>query len=127
VIPRTPIVSSDCAGLLAFRDVRAGYQQGGRAGLILEDVSLDLDAKQTVAVVGQRWEGKTTLLRLAAGMELAEHGQVLFEGADFATRSRRKRAKLPGREIVWLDRTESDLGLTTLDPPRSRLGRAARV
>jgi ABC-type glutathione transport system ATPase component len=81
----------------------------------LEDVSLDVDAAQTVAVVGQRWEGKTTLLRLAAGMELAEDGQVLFEGVDFATRSRRKRAKLPGRDIVWLDRTESDLGLTMLD------------
>jgi putative ABC transport system ATP-binding protein len=115
VIPCAPIVSSDCAGLLAFRGVRVGYRQDGRAGLILEDVSLDVDAAQTVAVVGERWEGKTTLLRLAAGMELAEDSQVLFEGVDFATRSRRKRAKLPGRDIVWLDRTESGLGLTILD------------
>jgi predicted ABC-type transport system involved in lysophospholipase L1 biosynthesis ATPase subunit len=102
-------------GLLAFRGVRVGFRQGGRAGLILEDVSLEVDAEQTVAVVGQRWEGKTTLLRLAAGMELAEDGQVLFEGVDFASRSRRKRAKLPGRDIVWLDRTESGLGLKMLD------------
>jgi ABC-type glutathione transport system ATPase component len=102
-------------GLLAFRGVRAGYQQDGRAGLILEDVSLDVDAAQTVAVVGERWEGKTTLLRLAAGVELTENGTVLFEGMDFATRSRRKRARLLGREIVWLDRTESGLGLTMLD------------
>jgi ABC-type nitrate/sulfonate/bicarbonate transport system ATPase subunit len=101
--------------LLACRGVRVGYRQGGRAGLILEDVSLDIDAKQTVAVVGQRWEGKTTLLRVAAGMELADDGQVLFDGMDFASRSRRKRAKLLGHEIVWLDRTESSLRLTVLD------------
>jgi predicted ABC-type transport system involved in lysophospholipase L1 biosynthesis ATPase subunit len=92
-----------------------GYRQGGRAGLILEDVSLDVEAAQTVAVVGERWEGKTTLLRLAAGMDLPDDGQVLFGGVDFAARSRRKRAKLPGREIAWLDRTESGLGLTMLD------------
>jgi len=102
-------------GLLVLRGVRVGFRHGGRAGLILEDVSLDVSVEQTVAVVGQRWEGKTTLLRLAAGMELADDGQVLFEGVDFASRSRRKRGRLLGRDIVWLDRTESDLRLTILD------------
>jgi putative ABC transport system ATP-binding protein len=101
--------------LLVLRGVRVGFRQAGRAGLILEDVSLDVEARQTVAVVGQRWEGKTTLLRLAAGMELPGDGQVLFEGVDFAARSRRKRARLLGRDIVWLDRTEPDLRLTMLD------------
>jgi predicted ABC-type transport system involved in lysophospholipase L1 biosynthesis ATPase subunit len=101
--------------LLAFCGVRVGYRESGRAGLILEDVSLEMQAAQTVAVVGQRWEGKTTLLRLASGMELAEDGQVIFDGADLASQSRRKRARLLGRDVVWLDRTESGLGLTTLD------------
>ena len=102
-------------GLLALRGVRVGYRWGGRAGLILEDVSLDVDAGQTVAVVGQRWEGKTTLLQLAAGIELSDDGRVLFEGVDFASCSRRKRHRLLGRDIVWLDRAESVLGLTVLD------------
>jgi len=101
--------------LLSVRGVCKSFRQSGRAGLVLEGVSLDVDAGQTVAVVGQRWEGKTTLLRLAAGMELADDGQVLFEGVDVAALSRRKRARLPGRDIVWLDRTESALGLSTLD------------
>jgi predicted ABC-type transport system involved in lysophospholipase L1 biosynthesis ATPase subunit len=108
-------VSSDRAAVLAFRGVRVGFRQGGRAGLILEDVSLEVDAEQTVAVVGERWEGKTTLLYVAAGRELADDGEVLFGGVDFASRSRRRRHKLLGREIVWLDRKESRLGLTMLD------------
>jgi len=102
-------------GVLALRGVRVGYRQDGRAGLILEDLSLEVAAEQTVAVVGQRWEGKTTLLELAAGMKLAEGGTALFEGVDFAARSRRKRHRLLGRDIVWLDRTESALRLTMLD------------
>jgi molybdate transport system ATP-binding protein len=68
-----------------------------------------------VAVVGQRWEGKTTLLQLAAGMEIADAGEVCFEGRDFAVLSRGARAGLLGREIVWLDRQESGLGLRVLD------------
>jgi ABC-type cobalamin/Fe3+-siderophores transport system ATPase subunit len=103
------------AGLLALGGVCVGYRQDGRAGLILEDVSLDVAAEQTVAVVGQRWEGKTTLLELAAGMKLAEDGTVLFEGVDLASRSRRERARMLGRDIVWLDRTESNLRMTMLD------------
>jgi putative ABC transport system ATP-binding protein len=102
-------------GLLGVRGVCVGYWQEGGAGVILEDVSLDVGAGQTVAVVGQRWEGKSTLLELAAGMKLAEDGTVLFEGVDFASRSRRKRARLLGRDIVWLDRTEPTLRLTMLD------------
>jgi putative ABC transport system ATP-binding protein len=102
-------------GLLALRGVRVGYRQNGRAGFILEDVSLDVAAEQTVAVVGQRWEGKTTLLELAAGIKLAEDGAVLFEDVDFATRSRRKRARLLGRDIVWLDGAQSDLRMPMLD------------
>jgi ABC-type cobalamin/Fe3+-siderophores transport system ATPase subunit len=102
-------------GLLALRGVRVGYRQDGRAGLILENLSLDVDAQQTVAVVGQRWEGKSTLLRVAAGMALAEDGAALFEGVDFASCSRRERARLLRHDIVWLDRTESDLRLTMLD------------
>ena len=70
---------------------------------------------EVVAVVGQRWEGKTTLLRLASGMELAEAGEVLFEGQDLAGVSRHARSRMLGREIVWLDRQESGLCLRVLD------------
>jgi len=115
VRPSAAIVSSDCAGLVVFRGVRVGFRQGGRAGLILENVSLEVNAGQTVAVVGQRWEGKTTLLRLATGMELAEDGQVLLDGQDLASHSRRKRARLLGRDIVWLDRNQPGLELSTID------------
>ncbi|MHB8241953.1 MAG: ATP-binding cassette domain-containing protein [Solirubrobacteraceae bacterium] len=111
---RGPIESS-AAGVLALRGVRVGYRQAGRAGLILEDVSLDVADQQTVAVVGQRWEGKTTLLEVAAGMKLTEDGTVLFDGVDFASRSRRKRARLLGRDIVWLDRKEPELRFAMLD------------
>ena len=76
---------------------------------------MEVGAGEVVAVVGQRWEGKTTLLELAVGMRLAAEGEVRFQGVDFASYSRRARGRLLGREIVWLDRRESGLGLRMLD------------
>lgn len=102
-------------GLLVVRGVCKAYRRGGRGELVLEGVSLDVGRGEVVALVGQRWEGKSTLLRLAAGMALADRGEVCFEGVDFASYSRRRRARLLGREIVWLDRQESGLGLKMLD------------
>jgi ABC-type nitrate/sulfonate/bicarbonate transport system ATPase subunit len=106
--------SASC-GLLSFRGVRKAFRHGGRDELVLDGVSLDVGAGEVVAVVGQRWEGKTTLLRLAAGMLLADGGEVCFGGVDFGSCSRGARARLLGREIVWLDRGESGLGLRVLD------------
>jgi ABC-type cobalamin/Fe3+-siderophores transport system ATPase subunit len=99
--------------LLVFRGV--GFRYGEWDGLVLDGLSLEVGVGDVVAVVGQRWEGKTTLLRLAAGMLLAEVGDVRFDGVEFARRSRRVRARLLGREIVWLDRKEPSLGLRVLD------------
>jgi putative ABC transport system ATP-binding protein len=98
-----------------LRGVGKGYRDGVREELVLDGVSLRLGPGEIVAVVGQRWEGKTTLLRLASGMALADEGEVRFQGKDYAAYSRRSRGRLLGREIVWLDRQESQLGLKILD------------
>jgi predicted ABC-type transport system involved in lysophospholipase L1 biosynthesis ATPase subunit len=112
------VISSDRShgvDVLELRSVRKAHLQDGRAEVVLEGASLQVGAGQVVAVVGERWEGKTTLLELAAGMELADAGQVLFDGRDLAGMSRRRRARLLGHDIVWLDRSNPDLRLTTLD------------
>src|SRR6202161_384840 len=102
--------------LLALRGVRKGY--AGFEERVLDDASLQVGPGEIVAVVGQRWEGKTTLLELATGMQLADGGEVRLEGEDFASYSKHARQALLGREIVWLDRQESSLGLKTLDHVR---------
>jgi oligopeptide/dipeptide ABC transporter ATP-binding protein len=49
---------------------------------VLDNVSLGLEAKDVVAVVGESGCGKTTLGRLIAGMIPPFEGQVRFEGRD---------------------------------------------
>ena len=48
----------------------------------LDDVSLDFPSGELTALLGPSGCGKTTLLRVIAGLELADSGQVLLEGED---------------------------------------------
>ena len=60
------------------------------------EVSLDLDAGEIVGVWGRRHSGRSTLLRLAAGIERPDAGVVRFEGVDLSGRDARR-----DRIAVW--------------------------
>lgn len=70
-------------GSLSLRGVWLSYPRGRRHVVrVLMDVSLDVDPGEVVAVLAQRAQGKTSLLRVAAGMERPDRGSVLFAGED---------------------------------------------
>jgi len=67
--------------LLALEHVDKTYYRGGRHRLrILRDVALDVDAGELVAIVADPTAGKTTLLRIAAGLEPPDSGTVRLAG-----------------------------------------------
>lgn len=70
--------------LLALEHVERSYRQGGHERVVLRDVSLEIDGGELVAVWGMRRSGRSTLLRLAAGIEPPDAGVVRFEGRDLA-------------------------------------------
>jgi sulfate transport system ATP-binding protein len=57
----------------------------------LDDVTLDFPSGELVALLGPSGCGKTTLLRIIAGLERADHGQVLLEGEDASFKDVRER------------------------------------
>lgn len=56
-------------------------------GVGAADVSLDVDAGEVVGVWGRRRSGRSTLLRLAAGVERPDAGIVRFDGVDLWSRA----------------------------------------
>lgn len=54
--------------------------RAGEERLLLNDVCLQIDAGEMVGIWGRRRSGRTTLLRIAAGLQTPHTGEVLFGG-----------------------------------------------
>ncbi len=87
-------------GELVLEGVWKGYSHGGQWTGVLEDVSLGVVPGEVVAVVGSRLVGKTTLLKIAAGLESPDRGSVSLGGQALPGVRDRSRSRLLGREIV---------------------------
>lgn len=71
-------------GVAEMRDVSFSYDDGGWA---VQDVSIELPAGQTVALVGASGAGKTTVAALLAGLRVPEEGKVLVDGVEVSALS----------------------------------------
>ena len=76
--------------LLALRGVRAGYGEA----VVLEDISLELAAGGSLAVLGRNGVGKSTLLLTIMGYTRLHQGSVHFKGHDITSLPPHRRAQL---------------------------------
>jgi ABC-type multidrug transport system ATPase subunit len=70
--------------LLILEQISRRHGRGAQERLVLRNVSLSVDAGELVAVWGLRHSGRSTLLRLASGIEPPDTGVVRFAGEDLA-------------------------------------------
>ncbi len=68
--------------LIELEHVSKSYGRGPGRRIGVDDASLAFDAGELVAVWGRRRSGRTTLLRVVAGLELPDSGIVRFAGCD---------------------------------------------
>ena len=85
--------------LLSFEGVGKCYPEGSRKHVVLDGVSFELEAGDFVGVWGPRRSGKSTLLRIAAGIELPDAGKVYLDGRDLKALSGDERARLLRDEV----------------------------
>ncbi|MCP6559553.1 ATP-binding cassette domain-containing protein, partial [Klebsiella pneumoniae] len=52
---------------------------------VLRDVSLSIQAGETVALLGRSGCGKSTLARMLVGLETADHGEITWRGTPIQT------------------------------------------
>ena len=87
--------------MLDLRMLRGGWGPT----LVVEDLNLQVESGETVAIIGRNGVGKSTLLELAVGRAQRRSGGILLGGVDIAhlrthERARRGLAYVPqGREV----------------------------
>ena len=72
---------------------------------ILDSVSLEINAGESVAVVGASGSGKTTLLGILAGLDLPTSGDVWLDGDRITAMPEEDRARVRGRCVGFVFQT----------------------
>jgi len=78
------------APVLALKQVSVRYGQR----VVVDDVSLDLAARECLALVGESGSGKTTLARSIAGLHSARSGEILLHGKPVGNVARARPAEV---------------------------------
>ncbi|HEY0051606.1 MAG TPA: ABC transporter ATP-binding protein [Pyrinomonadaceae bacterium] len=61
------------------------------AATVLEDINFDVDEGETVVLLGASGSGKTTILRVIAGLEKPDSGHIILHGRDVTEMPARER------------------------------------
>lgn len=121
--------------LLELEDVHKRYTGTSHEPSVLREVSLQIEAGELVVVWGLKGSGRSTLLRVAAGIEAPDAGTVRFEGRDLAEHAE----DLLGGGVGYCERTfrcaegqgvldQVTVGLLARGvPPRQARSRAQRA
>jgi peptide/nickel transport system ATP-binding protein len=87
------------APLLEIRNVVASYRSLTK---VINNVSIDIQRGDTVAVVGESGSGKSTLARVAVGLLPRSEGDVLFQGKSLPARLKdRTRDQLRRIQMIY--------------------------
>lgn len=97
----SPIVLSEVHGNVEFKNVYFGYQPDT---MIINHFSSSVEAGQTVAIVGPTGAGKTTIVKLLMRFYELNSGQILIDGHDSLTFTRRDLRAMFGMVLqdTWL-------------------------
>ena len=97
----SPIVLSEVHGNVEFKNVCFGYQPDT---MIINHFSSNVEAGQTVAIVGPTGAGKTTIVKLLMRFYELNSGQILIDGYDSLTFTRRDLRAMFGMVLqdTWL-------------------------
>ncbi len=116
--------------LLSLEGVGLHYRRGRRHVVeVVAGATFEVWAGEVVCVWGQRGRGKTTLMRVAAGLEEPLAGRVSVEGRDVWGLSDRRRSRLLARAVGWVTCVKPELDMPVLEyvaiPVKVALGRGS--
>jgi putative ABC transport system ATP-binding protein len=87
---------------LQLRRVVKHYRGGGETVRAVDEVSLEVQAGELLALYGPSGSGKTTLLLLAAGLIAPDSGEIFFDGQEVGRMSEREGARYRMHDVGFV-------------------------
>jgi lipoprotein-releasing system ATP-binding protein len=87
---------------LNARGIVKTYPVGGHRLTVLQDLDLQVDAGQMVAIVGASGVGKSTLLHILGGLDRVDHGAVTVGDAELTAMPDAARVSFRNRQIGFV-------------------------
>ena len=88
--------------IFTLDEVEKTFTNGEIEENILKGISLSLKEGEITALVGTSGSGKSTLLTIAAGLQPASDGEVLFDGNNLTTMSSEQVRKIRAKEFGFV-------------------------
>ena len=88
--------------IVRLRDVAKSYHRGSTEIRVLEDINLDIEAGDFVALMGPSGSGKTTLLNLIGGIDQPTHGTIEVAGSPLESLNPRALARFRSEHIGFI-------------------------
>ncbi len=90
------------AASVEVREVSRLFKLGSEDVLALNKITLSVEPREFVALIGRSGSGKTTLLNIIAGLDRPTSGEVLLDGNRIDTMSENELTKLRRRDLGFI-------------------------
>lgn len=99
--------------LLQLKNVFKTYQMDGVEVKALDNVSLEIEKGEFVAIQGASGSGKSTLMHIMGCLDIPTRGRVIFENKDVPKLSQAELAKIRNKKMGFVFQTFNLLPRTT--------------
>lgn len=88
--------------ILRANSLTKQVQTGETQLTILQNINLEINAGEAVAIIGASGSGKSTLLGLLAGLDVPSKGKVFLDNVDIFSLDEDERAALRGKTLGFV-------------------------